>query len=155
MLSETSVCRKLNEFERKDLLLYLINQVGEVESCTKFQGIMWHVEDLLKKKGLCCGYEFKNRFMSITDSKLDEDLQTLWYMGYIHNNPKYFNKELGVHTHRIGIKDKGKLYLDVKDVKGELKKLLGKDILNEITHLVKKLNKKSENEILKNIIKRT
>ena len=65
----------LDETERQDLLLHLLSKVGSIDGYSKFYNIMYLLKNDFNEE--LSDYEFNNQFLTIKDSVLDNDLNTL------------------------------------------------------------------------------
>ena len=141
--------RLVGNLERRYLLLYTLDKLGEVKSYTKFHAMIDIVEKkIFRMRNFSLGYSFEDKFMALTDPKFSMDLKKLTIDGYNSNDPVIKDQRLGIHTHKLLITKKGKLLLRTMDVEKRLKNIFGDELLDELIRTLSELNKKEENEVL-------
>jgi len=136
----------LDETERQDLLLHLLSKVGSIDGYSKFYNIMYLLKNDFNEE--LSDYEFNNQFLTIKDSVLDNDLNTLILQNFVNND--FIDRELA-HQHIIKIKKDGLRHLKIQKIDQRLKEKIGKDSLRKFDDSLKKYNEMSINNVISTV----
>ena len=136
----------LDETERQDLLLHLLSKVGSIDGYSKFYNIMYLLKNDFNEE--LSDYEFNNQFLTIKDSVLDNDLNTLILQNFVNND--FIDRELA-HQHSIKIKKDGLRHLKIQKIDQRLKEKIGKDSLRKFDDSLKKYNEMSINNVISTV----
>jgi hypothetical protein len=121
---------ELSDYERQDLLLYLLSKVDNVDSMTKLNSMVYIMN---RDVGISEKYMFDAKFGTVYDKALDHDIGSLLCMGDIQPFP-----ERELHWNRgLKVCGKGKAHLRFFGTGNKLEKILGRK-LGELEKMMKK-----------------
>ncbi len=128
---------KLDETERQNLILHLLNRTDGIDGYSKFYNLIYLLKNDLAELGIFNDYEFKSYYLTIKDPILENDFDSLLLRRLVDNDPVKINL---AHKHKIKLNPNGKFHLRFFDVENKLKNKLGKENLKKIDNLLIKYN---------------
>lgn len=141
---------KLDDIERQELLLHILNKVDFIDGYSKFYNLMYLLKEEFNDE--LSVYEFDNQFLTIKDNILDNDLNALILQKFVSNDSI---KEELAHHHRISIIDVGKKHLKIQKIDKRLTDKLGKKTLKQMDKSLTKYNKLSTNNVMQLVRNKT
>jgi hypothetical protein len=133
---------RLDDMERRDLLLYLLSKVDSVGTTRKFHSIIYLLN---QENGICDDYDFKQSFLSKRDENLQRDLTILALQAYADYIPTMDGPS---PEKMVKINDFGKLYMHFFRTPNKLKNILTPEKLEKIERGFVKYNSVPLNDIL-------
>lgn len=151
MLKETLNAR-LDDFERQELLLYLINKAGSVEeNRCKLHDVVYLLNEDLKKKNIdVFPYRFNSFYLRVRDEVLTNDVRSLAHLSFIEVTPIATLETLGSPSipEKITVSKVGASHLRVLDVKKKMKIKIGADTLETIEEEFQKYNQMPDRTLM-------
>lgn len=133
----------LNETERQNLILHILNKVKVIGGYSKFYNTIYLLKEDNSQE--LADYKFDNHFLTIKDNVLDNDLNALILAGFISND--HVEQKLA-HEHELKIKKQGNSHLKLNSIDKKFDKKFGKTFLKNIDKKVKKYNDMTTNSLM-------